>query len=438
VNPGSDPDPRIAIVGSGPAGCYAAQFLHKEWPNAPITIFERLPVPYGLLRYGVAPDHQGTKAVVQQFERLFAKDPVYFHGNIEIGRDITLGNLRAAFDVVVLATGLTGDRSLGIPGSDLPGVIGAGRITRLLNEHPEEPPEGVAVGRQVMIIGNGNVAIDVIRLLVKPDLDFAGSDLDLATRRRIAPQRIESVDVLGRSPAHSAKFDPTMIAELARIPGVRFIVRGVEDGVASDDPRVRAIAELALDGDGAEPSAATTVTFHFGWIPESIVGSDRVRSVIVRPTTGTEPCLALHPDTVITAIGFERDARRDLDVDALPDAEADPDAGRLAAGLYGVGWCAFGSGGNIPDNRARSRATVQTIVADVTAGHLRLGKPGRESLDPQVLAGAVDYRGWRQIDARETRAAPAGMVRRKIKDIAEMLEAAGHTVDGAQPRTPAC
>ena len=119
--------PTIAIVGSGPSGCYTAQFLRKRWPAAEITIFDRLDHPYGLVNYGVALDHPGTKAVARQFDRLFDRDNVQFAGKVEIGTDITLEELRTAFDVVVLASGLHGDRTLEVPGSHLPGVLGSGR-----------------------------------------------------------------------------------------------------------------------------------------------------------------------------------------------------------------------------------------------------------------------------------------------------------------------
>ena len=138
--------PSIAIVGSGPSGCYLAQYLRKAFPNSRISIFERDPVPYGLLRFGVAPDHIGTKAIAQQFERLFKRDGVEFIGNMEIGKDKSLRELRNEFDIVVIATGLNEDRSLGISGEYLEGIYSAGRITRLLNSHPNENSEGILVG----------------------------------------------------------------------------------------------------------------------------------------------------------------------------------------------------------------------------------------------------------------------------------------------------
>ena len=159
--------PTVVVVGSGPSGCYTAQFLRKQWPAADITVLDRLPVPFGLVRYGVAPDHQGTKAVDRQFDRLFTRDGVRFVGNVEVGGPVTVDQLRAAFDVVVLATGVSGDRPLGVPGAELAGVHGAGRLTRLLNDHPDEQHPVAPLGPRVVVVGNGNVALDVVRLLAK-------------------------------------------------------------------------------------------------------------------------------------------------------------------------------------------------------------------------------------------------------------------------------
>src|SRR6478609_3075307 len=138
--------PTIAIVGSGPSGCYVAQFLRKRWRAAEIVIFDRLDHPYGLVNYGVALDHPGTKAVARQFDRLFDKDGVRFAGEVEVGTDVMLEELRSPFDVVVLASGLHGDRPLGVPGAELPSVLGSGRLTRLINGHPDEIADGLRLG----------------------------------------------------------------------------------------------------------------------------------------------------------------------------------------------------------------------------------------------------------------------------------------------------
>ena len=167
----------IAIVGSGPAGCYLADQLLRVMPDATVDVIERLPVPFGLIRYGVAPDHQTTKAATRVLDKVLARDRVAFFGNVEVGRDVRLVELLAFYDAVVLATGAGVDRRLGVPGEDLPGVIPSGAFVGWYNAHPDFPPVVLDGVRRATIIGNGNVAIDVARVLAKGRKEMAGSDL---------------------------------------------------------------------------------------------------------------------------------------------------------------------------------------------------------------------------------------------------------------------
>jgi ferredoxin--NADP+ reductase len=399
---------KIAIVGAGPSGCYLAQALLKAAPELEVDIVDALPVPYGLVRYGVAADHQGTKGVTRQFARVFERQGARFFGNLKLGRDVDLDALRAAYDVVVLATGMSVDRPLGIPGEDLRGVYGAGRLTRALYEHPdaEALPD---LGAHPLIVGNGNVAIDLLRLLAKAPDEFAGSDLGPGPSGWLAKSGIETITITGRSAAARAKFDPVMVKELGKLTGVRF---DVVDAGDSDDPAgAKKIEALAgLSGTGAR-----TVTFRFGLTPTEVIGQDgEVRAMRFATSKGEEtlPCTS-----VLTAIGF--DPSPDLPRDVLLAGATDAEAGALAPGLYATGWFRRGPRGTIPENRADAQALAARILDDIDPDP---EKPGRTVLDGR--AELVDYDGWCRIDAAETDALPDGRCRAKITTRAEMVRIA--------------
>ena len=237
---------KIAIVGSGPSGCYLAQALLKSAPDLEVDLIDALPVPYGLVRYGVAADHQGTKAVARQFARVFERQGAQFFGNVTVGRDVSLEALRGAYDAVVLAAGLSGDRRLGVAGDDLAGIYGAGHLTRALYDHPDANPLP-DLGKSPLIIGNGNVAIDLLRLLAKQPEELDGSDLGAAATAWLAASGIETLTIVGRSPAAQAKFDPVMIKELAKLGHVQIEVRDADLGAGG-----KVLEALAmLDGSGA-------------------------------------------------------------------------------------------------------------------------------------------------------------------------------------------
>lgn len=379
----------IAIVGAGPAGCFTAQALAKLLPEARIDILEALPVPYGLIRYGVAPDHQGTKGVIRQFERLFERQGVAFFGNVSVGDDVPFDDLTKIYDAVILATGLATDRRLGVLGDDLPGVSGAGAVTRGWNDFPDATP--VQVGPRVVVIGNGNVAVDLVRLLAKGPTEFEGSDLSI-----LPSTGVQRIDVVGRSAADLAKFDPVMIRELGRLEGARLHLHGLQ-GEGNCVEALRALEGHAPEGAGCD------VHFHFGWHPEAIEGTDHVTAARFRQGDAR---LVLPCDTVLTAIGF------------LPESAFTDMGGANMPGLYSVGWLARGPRGTIPENRADAQIVAQRVAADLAT--LVAEKPGRAAL-AALVPQAVDYAGWLRIDAAERAAAPEGRVRAKIRTKAEML-----------------
>jgi len=356
-----DSIPSVAIVGAGPSGCYLAQFLRKEFNESRITIFDTLPVPYGLVRFGVAPDHVGTKAVAAQFDRLFERDCVEFIGNTEIGKDKTLNELMNDYDIVVLATGLGGDRKINIPGEQLRGVFGAGRVTRLINSHPFETLDELEVGSHLAIIGHGNVAIDLLRLsLLEPEqLAQHGVDKDLADV--IAPNTLSQIHVIGRSAIQDAKFDPAMIRELSRIPNVRFTSDAENFSVdnAEAKKRIEVINSLVAS---STVNATRTVNFYFGWQPLEICGSTKVEKV--RFKSNTDEILELRADAIYSAIGFEQARDAAIQIETLISKDSDLEHGFIFEGLYCVGWLRRGPQGTIPVNRTDAKKISERIIQD--------------------------------------------------------------------------
>lgn len=410
----SAPAPRIAIVGSGPAGAFTAQALRRTFSAAELDVFDRLPVPFGLVRYGVAADHQGTKSVARQFERLFLHDGVRFHGDVAVDAD-ALALLRASFDAVVLATGLREDA---VPPAfaGAAGVVGAGRITRVLNGHPDER-DVPHLGERVVVVGQGNVAMDVVRLIARDRADFDGTDIDDEVRDALA-RDVRTIHVVGRSEPGAAKFDPVMVRELATLAGVRHVVHGAAvDAVApGKDARWDAVRALAEASDSADPRVE--VHWWFGLSPVGIDDGGAGPRVRFSSPTGE---VAIDADAVITAVGF---AAGD-DTPLVPGAHPD---GRVEPGLYVAGWLRRGPRGTIPDQRSDARALAGLIADDIASGVVALGAPGVEALrSGDLLAHAVDFDGWRRIDLRETLGAAPGRSRAKLRRRDELIATARDT-----------
>ncbi|KDA06489.1 oxidoreductase [Microbacterium sp. CH12i] len=389
---------QIAVIGSGPSGCYTAQFLTKADPSVRVTVFDRLPAPFGLVRYGVAADHQGTKAVIRQFERLFDLPRVRFAGNVELGRELSIDDLLESFDAVILATGLHDDRLLETDGSALPGVVGSGVLTRFLNGHPDEDGETLACGSDVVVVGAGNVAVDVVRLLAKTAEHYEGSDMDDEAHSRLTAG-VRSITLVARSSAEAAKFDRAMVRELGDIAGVAIEVHGVDTDAS--DPKSETVRALVTTD---APSARVRISLRFHTTPGEIVGTEHVEGLRVSDASGQH---VIPAQTIVTAIGFRGETL----------AVSDPR-------VHTVGWARRGPVGTIPDNRTDARQVADEVLAGLATRDPAL--PGFDGLPQTVRDRAVAIDHWRQLDAVELASADAGRIRRKIRTWAGLLDQ--HTV----------
>lgn len=387
----------VAIVGAGPAGCYTAQALVKAVPDVAVTVIDQLATPYGLVRYGVAPDHQGTKAITRQFARLFERQGVHFVGRCVVGRDIALAALRALFDAVVLAPGLAADRAYPAPGAALPGVHGAGAVTRCWNGHPDHAGAAPRLGPSVAILGNGNVALDLARVLAKSEAEFAGSDLDPA---HVATATTD-IHIIGRAPLEAARFDPSMVKELGGIEGLCLKLAAGDALAPAQTPVTEALAALF-----ARPVAAPrkTLTFHSGWTVARFAGVDRVTALDLcrHGADKTLPC-----SSVLTAIGFDWDGPFDRDA-LLADMGAD---GALGDGLFAAGWFRRGPRGTLPEARTDAQAVAAAVAAWLATRDT--ARPGHPAL-LAATSGTTNYDDWRAIDAAEIARAAPGRCRQKL------------------------
>lgn len=411
--------PRLAVVGSGPSGCYTAQALRRKSPDAEIVVFDSLPTPYGLVRYGVAPDHPGTKSVSGQFARLFEQENVTFVGNTTVGKDLGLDELRDEFDAVVVATGLHRDAGIDVPGADAAQVFGAGEVSRALNSHPSGDGAIPMLGSEAVVVGMGNVAMDLVRLLSKNATMLDGSDIDDRVHAGLV-RDLETIKVIGRCTPENAKFDPVMVREIADLPGVAHTVHGVDPETLelAEDPCSAAVADVLRRPMPERPRIH--VEWWFGHEPVRIgndgSASGHVAGVVLRSRADGEQ-KRIGASSVITATGFRAGEGQSL----VPRTEACSTTGRAERGLYVAGWARRGPQGTIPSQRSDAKELAEVVLEDLPA---TLSKPGLQAVEDR-LSSATSYDGWLLIDAHERGNAAPGRTREKVRDLADQRLLAG-------------
>jgi ferredoxin--NADP+ reductase len=426
----------IAIVGSGPAAFYAAAALIERAPDCTIDMIERLPTPFGLIRYGVAPDHEHTKNVMKAYGRTAQAPQVRFFGNVALGRDLSLSELRGLYDAVVLAVGAAQDRPLGVPGEDKAGVIGSASFVGWYNGHPDcvdlAPDLNV---RAAVIVGQGNVAIDIARVLVKTPAEMARFDLCEHAAAAINASPLTDVHMMGRRGPVEAKFTNVELREMGHLADCNPVVDAAQlpataEGEMSDRDRrmkeknlatLRAFAETPTD-----PAKRKRVHFGFFAAPVEILGGARVEGIRFERTAvrdgravGTGTFFDIPCGLVVAAIGYRSATVAEAPFDAREGIVRNED-GRVAPGLYAVGWIKRGPSGVIGTNKPDGERCAAQITEDLKAG----AKPGRsafEALLRQRRVRAISFKDWQSIERAEIANAAPGAPRRKFPRIADML-----------------
>ena len=426
----------VAIIGAGPAGFYTADAFLKQDKGHRIDIVERLPTPYGLIRFGVAPDHQTTKRVVRQFQRIALSENVRYFGNVSVGRDVALDELRAMYDAVVLTVGAGSDKPLGVAGDDKRGVLGSAAFVGWYNAHPDfralDPDLNVEAA---VVIGNGNVAIDVVRLLVKTPDETAASDLADYAARAIHDSRLADVYLVGRRGPVDAKFTNVELREMGELRDAALVVdaQQLPDDVGDlPQGRERRIKEknLASLRDFASMSGAwksRRAHFLFYASPVEILGGDRVEGVRFERTrvedgraVGTGDFFDIPCGLVIAAVGYRSDPVAGAPFD-VRSATVPNDDGRVAPGLYAAGWIKRGPIGVIGTNRPDAVAVAARVAEDFPQGGAKPGRGAFESMLVTRGVRVVSFDDWLALDAAEVAGAVAPAPRRKFDSIEAML-----------------
>jgi NADPH-dependent glutamate synthase beta subunit-like oxidoreductase len=418
---------RVAVIGSGPAGIYTAEALVKQAPSVRVDVLDRLPTPYGLVRYGVAPDHPSIKSIARYLQRVLEHPSVRFLGCVEFGKDVSREELLECYDAVVYATGAMVDRRLGIPGEDLPGSVAATDFVNWYCGHPDAAEYSFDLSAEsVAVLGIGNVAVDVARILARQADELSPTDTPEPVLRALEQARVRDIYMIGRRGPVQAKFTTKELRELGKLPSAGVWVDPADMEL---DPAAAKLAEaerrirgnVKVMSEWAErPAPADTggagprrrIELRFWRRPVEIVGDGRVEGLRLERTrldadgrvVGTGEYETLPVGLVLRSVGYQSVPLPGVPFDersrVVPNeaGRIHDDDGRLRQREYVAGWLKRGPTGVIGTNKSDAAETVESLLDDVTAG----GRPGIEALLEARGIGVVTYDGWLAIDARET------------------------------------
>ena len=436
---------RVAVVGSGPAGFYAAGALLSADPPVEVDMIERLPTPWGLVRLGVAPDHPKLKTVSRAFERIAEQPGFRFLGHVELGRDLHHEDIIRLYDAVIYAVGAQTDRRLGVPGEDLPGSWPATEFVAWYNGHPDYQRLELDLDvERAVVIGNGNVALDIARMLALTHDELAPTDATDASIAAIAGSSLREIVVIGRRGPAQASFTTPELHEMGDLAGADVIVdpadlEGAEPKDTNSERNLGVLRELAAREPEGKPRR---VVFRFFRSPVAILGEDRVEGIeLVRNEldaneravpTGEHETLAC--DLVFRSVGYHGVALPGVPFDERSGTIPN-EGGRVEPGVYAAGWIKRGPTGVIGTNKKDATETVQLLLEDAAAGPLE-PKPDATAAAVDALlaergARVVEYDGWCAIDEAERAAGErSGRPRVKLCSREELLAAAERVATG--------
>jgi ferredoxin--NADP+ reductase len=443
---------RVAVVGAGPAGFYAAELLAKR--GAEVDLFERLPAPFGLLRYGVAPDHQNIKRAGAAFERTAQLPNVHYFGNVHVGVDVSVAELLSDYDQLLVATGSARDRHLGIAGEELEGSVPATAFVGWYNAHPDFSDRSFDLsGERAVVVGVGNVALDVVRILARRPDELAATDIASYALGALKESRIREIVVLGRRGPAQAAFDASELADIATLENVDLYLDGEPPlGHAKGlDPHqhahtLRNLEYLAtLPRSPQKPLADRRVRLRFLTSPKAMVGEkghvialDVEHNELVEhadgsfSARGTGHIERIETGLVIRSIGYQATPIEGLPFDEqhslVPNDKGRVGlAGEPVGRCYVVGWIKRGPVGLLGSNKQDARETVDAMLADAASALSERGRRARGSVIEFLgrrEVRHVSYADWLRIDAKERqRGAETSKIREKFATVRTLLEA---------------
>ena len=443
---------RLAIVGAGPAGIYAADLMIKAERDFEVSIdlFDLLPAPYGLVRYGVAPDHPRIKGIIRALYEVLDRGDIRFFGNVEYGKDITLEELKEHYHAVIFATGAIKDADLNIPGIELDGSYGAADFVNWYDAHPDFPRTWDLSAKEIAVIGNGNVALDVARILAKQPADMLATDIPENVYQGLLSSNATDVHVFGRRGPAQVKFSPLELREACHINGVDTIVydedfqydEGSQQAIDSNN-QTRVMVKTLEDLRGQEPTgAAKRLHLHFFSSPVEVIGTDgKVSAFKIERTkldgkggvVGTGEYRSYPVQAVYRAVGYFGSELAEIPFDSKYGVIKN-EAGRVLdasgeqiPGVYATGWIKRGPVGLIGHTKADAMETIACILED-QAKYWNPSKADEADVVALLESKQVKFLGWPEwlkIDARERSLGEAqGRERIKLVERQDFLDAA--------------